>query len=230
MKYTPSALVSEFSGAQGSTVASHNRYGPYFRNRTIPVNPNTADQQTYRNVLKTASQAWRALTEAQRSAWEAAASILPRIDTLGRTYYMTGHQFFVSTCQAIKLYDATSAFPTVPSSVITPIDPTSIVPAAAAGAATFTVAFTASPIPATTKLVIEASAMQSPGVNYVGRSKLRIIQLIAAAGISPANIHAAYIAKMGALIAGKKVLVQAYEISSTGGRTNKLQALIAVAA
>lgn len=230
MKYTPSALVSEFSGAQGSTVASHNRFGPYFRNRTIPTNPNTAAQITYRNVLKTASQAWRNLTDAQRAAWSAAAALIPRIDPLGRVYYQSGHQFFVSTCQAIKLYSATAAFPTDPSTVITPVDPTSITPAAAAGAATFTVAYTATPVPAFTKLVIEATPMLSAGVNFVSRSKLRIVQIIAPAGASPADIKAAYVALFGTLVAGKKVLVRAYEISATGGRTNKLQSMIAVAA
>lgn len=128
MKYTPSALVSEFSGAQGSTVASHNRFGPYFRNRTIPVNPNTAAQVLVRNILKAASQNWKALTAAQRAAWGAAAALLPRLDSLGRTYYQTGHQFYVSTQLAIKQYDPVAAYSTDPSAVIVPVDLLSITP------------------------------------------------------------------------------------------------------
>lgn len=230
MKYTPSGLASEFSGSIGSTTAGHNRFGPYFRTRTIPTNPNTADQQTFRNVLKTASQAWKNLTEAQRSAWAATAATIQRIDSLGRVYYQTGHQFFVSTCQAIKLYDVTSAFPTIPSSVVTPIDPTSVAGSSSAAGGSFTVAFTATPIPATTKLVIEVSPMLSAGVNYVGRSLLRVLTLIAPAGVSPANIHAAFIARFGALLAGKKVMIRIYEVSSTGGRTNKISELHTIGA
>lgn len=230
MKYTPSPLLSELSGAAGSVVASHNRFGPYLRTRTIPVNPNTAAQQTYRNTLKSASQAWRLLTDGARNAWEAAAANLPRINELGATYYMTGHQFFVSTCQAIKLYDPASAFPSLPNTVITPVDLTSITPAAAAGAGTNTLTFAATPVPATTKLVIEATRQLSAGVTFVGRSNLRIVQIIAPAGASPANIAAAYVTLFGNLIAGKKIMYRAYEISSTGGRTNKLSAIITVAA
>jgi len=229
MKYTPSGLASEFSGSIGSTTAAHNRFGPYFRTRTIPTNPNTADQQTFRNVLKTASQAWKNLTEAQRSAWSEAAALIQRIDSLGRVYYQTGHQFFVSTCQAIKLYDSTSAFPTDPSTVVTPIDPTSFSATFTTGGATMDVVFADTPVPATTKLVIEATGLLSAGVNYVGRSKLRILQIFAAAQASPANIKAAYIARYGALTLGEKIGLRIYEISSTGGRTNKLSLITVIA-
>lgn len=230
MKYTPSALVSEFSGAQGSTVASHNRFGPYFRNRTIPTNPNTAAQITYRTILKTASQAWKNLSDAQRAAWSAAAAVLPRIDPLGRVYYQTGHQYFVSTCQAVKLYDSTAAFPTSPATIVTPVDLATFTPTAAETGSAFSVAFGASPVPALTKLVIACTQKLSPGVSYVSPSRLRIVQIFAPAQATPANIAAAYIAKFGAITAGKKVLVQAYEVSSSGGRSNKSQALITIGA
>jgi hypothetical protein len=122
VKYTPSALVSEFSGAQGSTVASHNRFGPYFRNRTVPVNPNTGPQVLVRNILKAASQGWRLLSANSRNAWEAAAALIPRVDSLGRTYFQTGHQFYVSTQLAVKQYDPTAAFTTDPTLILTPVD------------------------------------------------------------------------------------------------------------
>lgn len=230
MKYTPSALVSEFSGSQGSTVASRNRFGPYFRNRTLPVNPNSATQQIRRNVLKLASQAWRTLTDAQRSAWNEAAALIPLVDSLGRTYYQTGHEYFVSTCQAIRLYDAAGAFPTLPTSIVTPIDPASITPASSAGANTMTVAFTVTPLAALTKLIVEVTPMLSPGVNFVRRSLLQIVFTGAAATVSPANIFAAYTAVFGSLVAGKKVMIRIYAVTSTGGRSGKISVLHTIGA
>lgn len=120
MKYTPSALVSEFSGKQGSTVASHNRFGPYMRNRTIPVNTNTASQQNARNNLSSASKAWKALTAAQRAAWIAAATTILLYDRLGRPYTPTGFQYFVSCCRTIYVYDPTAALPTTPPTAAAP--------------------------------------------------------------------------------------------------------------
>lgn len=229
MKYTPSALVSEFSGAQGSTVASHNRFGPYFRNRTIPVNPQSAAQTTQRNVLKAASQAWRALSSAQRAAWTAAAALIPRIDPLGRTYFQSGHQFFVSTCIFIKLYDATSAFPTDPSTIITPTDLASATYTCNSGPAAFTVAYTATPLAAATKLLVKASNMVSAGVSFVTPSRRRVIFTSAAAAASPANILAAYNARWGTLVAGKHISCELRVLSSTGGYSNTNIQLITIA-
>lgn len=230
MKYTPSALVSEFSGAQGSTVASHNRFGPYFRNRTIPVNPNTALQVASRNLLKAASAAWRVLTDAQRAAWEAVAATIPRVDALGRTYYQDGHQYFVSTCIAVKTYLASAAFPTDPATIVTPVDLTSCVSTLAATIPTFNSVYTATPLAALTKIVLSASPQFSAGIQYVGLNRLRFVQISAAAAASPENGLAAYNALFGTLVAGKKVLIKHQVLSSTGGRSNPTLQLATVGA
>lgn len=120
MKYTPSALVSEFSGKQGSTVASHNRNGPYFRNRVIPVNRNSATQQTNRNNFSAGAKAWKSLTEAQRTAFRTAATTVVLIDRLGKPYTPTGEQYFLSVVRTIFVYDPTAASPTVPPSATAP--------------------------------------------------------------------------------------------------------------
>lgn len=118
MKYTPSALVSEFSGKQGSTVASHNRFGPYFRNRTIPVNPNTTSQQNARNNLSVATKGWSSMTDAQRASWNTAAQGVTLFDRLGRPYNPTGHQYYVSVNRTTYVYSGSSAaVVTVPTTV-----------------------------------------------------------------------------------------------------------------
>jgi hypothetical protein len=90
------------------------------------VNPNSAAQVLVRNILKVASQGWRLLSAAQRSAWEAAAALIPRLDSLGRTYFQTGQQFFVGTEQGVKQYSPTGTRVTDPSTVVTPTDLTSM--------------------------------------------------------------------------------------------------------
>lgn len=114
VKYTPSALVSEFSGKQGSTVASHNRFGPYFRNRVIPVNPNSLPQQNARNNLSAATKNWKNLTAAQRNDFNTAALSVTLYDRLGQPYTPTGHQYYVSVARTIYVYDSTAALPTAP--------------------------------------------------------------------------------------------------------------------
>lgn len=114
VKYTPSALVSEFSGKQGSTVASHNRFGPYFRNRTIPVNPNTTAQQNARNDLTVATKGWSALSAADVATWNTAALSVTLIDRLGRPYNPTGHQYYVSVNRTSYVYTGGTAAVTTP--------------------------------------------------------------------------------------------------------------------
>jgi len=120
VKFTPGAFIGEYSGKQGSTVASHNRNGPYLRNRAIPVNPNTTTQQNNRNNFSAATKAWAALSSTNKAAWTAAALNVNLFDRLGRAYTPTGHQYFVSCCRTIFVYDATAALPTVPPTAAAP--------------------------------------------------------------------------------------------------------------
>lgn len=70
MKFTPGAMVGDLSGSIGSTTASHNKFGSYFRSRVIPVNPNTGRQQTVRANFATLVNTWTTtLTPAQRIDW-----------------------------------------------------------------------------------------------------------------------------------------------------------------
>ena len=230
MKYTPSALVSEFSGAQGSTVASHNRFGPYFRNRTIPVNPNTADQQVERNNLAAYAAAWRGLTDAQRTAWNTAALGVTLYDRLGRAYNPTGQQYFISVNRTQFVYSGSATVQTALPSATPVTSPASITPDAVVGTNTFEVAYTATPLPASTKALIECTRQLSPGINFVSRSEYRSVFVTAAAAASPADIHAAYVAKFGAMVAGNKVFVRVTFIASDGRRSQPLSTSIIIAA
>ena len=95
MKYVPGPSHGQFSGSQGNTTASHNRFGSYLRNRTIPVNPNTAHQQLSRELTGQLASDYRDLTPAQRVGWAALGEQIVRLDGLGQPYTLTGIQAFV---------------------------------------------------------------------------------------------------------------------------------------
>lgn len=112
MKYVPSALIGQLSKSQGSTTASHNRFGSYFRNRVVPVNPQTAKQTTQRNDLQELSQQYRQLTEAQRLGWAALGLNMVRLDSQGQAYTLTGLQAYTSinrNRRLLGLADSSSA-------------------------------------------------------------------------------------------------------------------------
>lgn len=78
------------------------------------------------------------------------------------------------------------------------------------------IAYTATPLAAGTKLVVYATKQLSAGVNRPSSRAYKQITVTAAAAASPADILAAYTAIFGALIAGRKIFFKFVQISSTG--------------
>lgn len=108
MKYVPSALIGQLSKKQGSTVAAHNRFGSYFRNRVIPVNPRKTLQTFARGVLSGFASLYRALSASDRAAWIALGQSIVRSDSLGQPYTLTGLQAYVSVNRNIRVYGGTA--------------------------------------------------------------------------------------------------------------------------
>lgn len=95
MKFLP-LLGTDLSGSLGGITASHNRGGMYFRNRSIPVNPNSPRQIIVRNALSELVTAWNnILTAAQRSDWEDYAANVPVTDVLGQSRFLSGQQWYL---------------------------------------------------------------------------------------------------------------------------------------
>lgn len=105
-------MVGVLSRSAGSTTAARNRYGSYFRNRVMPTNPATPNQTEIRSNFGSISANWRALTEAQRAAWEAWAPNLTRTDTLGNPYTLNGQTAYISVQR--NLYTVGGAATTTP--------------------------------------------------------------------------------------------------------------------
>jgi len=89
-------FVAGASGSIGGTTYSHNRYGAYARQRSVPVNPNTSRQSYVRNLMATLTQYWNnTLTSTQRSQWANYAANVSVLNRLGKAVYLTGLNHFV---------------------------------------------------------------------------------------------------------------------------------------
>lgn len=94
MRYT-SSLTATASGKIGGAVASRNRYGQYFRRLAKPVNPATEPQRSIRAAFAQVSNAWRALTGAQRTGWTNYAAAVKVPDKKGQGQMnITGNAMF----------------------------------------------------------------------------------------------------------------------------------------
>lgn len=95
MKMTPS-LAGAYSGSVGGLTASHNKGGAYFRRRSVPTDPGSPFQVNVRSVLASLAEYWRnTLTAAERVAWDTYAANVSWIDTLGQTMFLSGINHFV---------------------------------------------------------------------------------------------------------------------------------------
>lgn len=95
MLIKPGPATSAMSGKQGGTVASRNRYGQYFRQFAMPVNPATDAQTAARARLTQASQGWRALSDAQRALWTDYANLTPVLNRVGDSIILSGQAMYV---------------------------------------------------------------------------------------------------------------------------------------
>ncbi len=94
MKMVP-IIAADMSGTLGGIVASHNRFGSYFRLHVIPTDPNTGRQQTVRTFFSTAVIAWGVLTSAQRTGWNVWAANTPFTDVIGNPIFLTGQNAYI---------------------------------------------------------------------------------------------------------------------------------------
>lgn len=90
------------------------------------------------------------------------------------------------------------------------------------------VAFTATPAAALTKVIIEATAQKSAGRQIPNPSWYRQIFVGSAATTSPANVLAGYNAKFGTLVSGKRIFFRAFVVGSTGLRSQPLETSVVV--
>ena len=195
------------SGSQAGTTSSRNRYGQYRRTRAIPVNPASAAQVTARNRVSVNAAAWRGLTDAQRAGWEALALLMQRSDSLGQSYTLNGFGAYCSVNNN-QLAAGNAVLSDAPA-LVAPSTVESVT--VTLTAASFSVAYTPTPLAAGQRVFVYASPQRSAGRSF--ESDYRLIHVSAAAAASPANVLAAYTARFGVPVVGNRVFlaVHVYE-------------------
>lgn len=98
-------LAGDVRKSIGAVTYSKNRFGPYVRARTAPVQPRTALQLARRDLLTQLSADYRTLTDPQRDGWNALGLEIVRTDSLGSTYNPTGLQVFVGVNLVRSTFD-----------------------------------------------------------------------------------------------------------------------------
>lgn len=212
--------VTDATGKIGGSVFGKGRAGHTVRNNAMPVKRFTNVQQQAKQQLSTLSQNWKGLTQAQRDSWNAAAPDFPR-QIWGNTYTPTGANLYVIMNQGLLL--ASSAIVTLPTDGAPPAALLTLT-LGTITTALLPIVFTPTPIGATEKIVIQATRPLSPGKTSIA-NEFRDLLVTAVSDTSPHAAGAAYIAKFGAPVVGKKIFIRAYVISTTSGiRSLPLQA------
>lgn len=189
------------SGSYAGTTHSRNRFGQYVRTRAIPVNPNSTFQSLVRSRLAASATAWRALTSAQRAAWESLSLLVTRSDSLGQSYTLNGFAAYVSVNN--NLAAAGDARVDDPPALTVPDAP--VLGAITLTAAAFSIAFTPTPLAAGQRMFTYVSPQRSAGRTF--EADLRLLQVGAAATASPVNALAAYTARFGLPVVGNRIFV-----------------------
>ena len=201
MKYI-GLLTSAASGKLGGIVASHNRGGSYFRHHVIPVQPRTPAQKLVRNQLAAFSSAFKSLTASQIQGWNALALTVTLKSKLGTTYNPTGQQLFVSCNKHLANVGVTTQLNVAPSIPSIPgVTTFTSTPVGSGSTVTgFGLAVTPN-LPATFAVQVRATAVQSNGRTFVGKSAYRNIWGVNPAPTQPTNatIFSAYVARFGPL-------------------------------
>lgn len=189
------------SGSYGGVTSSRNTFGQYVRTRATPVNPASSFQLAVRARMSGNAAAWKSLTALQREGWHSLGQFIQRTDSLGQVYVLNGFQAYclvnnnnlaagnavVSDAPAFDLPD--------PILTVTPTITT----------ASFSVAFTPTPLSASERIFISASQPRSAGRSF--ENDFRLISVSAAAGTSPSNILSAYQARFGSPVLASRIFV-----------------------
>lgn len=213
-KFKPGPMIGSASGSVGGQTFSHNRFGAYIRTRAIPVKVMSTPAMAAKSRLIEASQAWGALTDAQRAAWRAWAQSNPVTDSLGEKQELDGHAAYVKI--NTRLLFAGLAKLSTPPSAVAPAAMTSFSATFDIGSGTTVLTFAATPLGATKYLWLQAAQVSNPGILYAN-NLLRLCAIGSANEATGGDYQARVEARIGSLVAGKKLILFASVFDGSTG-------------
>lgn len=216
-----SALLESMRNKLNGSVASRNRYGNYWRNKTTPINRQTSYQVAVRAQFAANSSAWRSLTPAEREAWRAAAPDFPFTDVFGDQLFLSGNSLYLKLNQNLQNMGASTIDnPPQPVTVENP-DFTDLTASTSAVAVTV-----AAPTSANGVLMVYAAANVSPGKSFV-KNLYKYIGTITG-GATPVDITTQVQERFGALTTGTAVWVKILVGDNTTGQQGQPVQLSAI--
>lgn len=210
------AFMADARGKVAGSVFSKNRSGAYIRTKVTPTNPSTTSQSGARSRFTGFSQGWRGLTQDQRNAWRDATQNFPKTNQFGSIYYLSGSALYQSLNNTLQTVGGTPiSDPPLPQEVAALV---SISLTMAKGTPAASLVYSPTPVPADTAFMVFATQGVSAGIAYV-KNQYRLIEVLDAADVSPANILASYTTKFGTVPnAGLKVYVKVVPVNKVTGQ------------
>jgi hypothetical protein len=191
------------SGKRGLNVSQNGAFGQISRTLAIPSNPRTSAQMKVRANLSKVAAAWRALTEAQRVAWVAAAKEAKSNTRLGQNGPLSGFLLFSKINCTLAQFGQERVLVPPAQPEFPDLAPQNLVITNTGGAVALKLTCPTSPGENT---IVRASAPVSAGRETC--SDFRVLGTCPAATQGSADITTLYTARYGEPPAGKKVYVQ----------------------
>jgi hypothetical protein len=191
------------SGKRGLNVSQNGAFGQISRTLAIPTNPRTPSQMSVRSILSRVAARWRALQEAQRVAWIAAAKEARSNTRLGQNGPLSGFLLFSKINCTLAQFgqEQVTAPPAQPQ--FPDLAPQNLVITNTAGAIALKLTCPTSPGENT---IVRGSAPLSQGRETC--SDFRVLGTCPAPAQGSANITSLYTARYGEPPVGKKVYIQ----------------------
>jgi len=212
--FTPGAVIGQISGSIGGSTYSHNKGGPYIRNKAIPTTSTSEYALAIKSALSQVSQSWQGEDAATRIAWKEWAKTNPIVNALGQSRVLPGHVAYIklnATLLACGL-DPLVLPPILPA----PLPLTSLTVSADIGPGTFDISWTATPLAATDLLMVWAALVDSPGINHV-ENLYKLVAKSALAAASPLDIQTAVETRFGSASVGQVLHVRVAVVSNAVG-------------
>ena len=214
MKIKFGAIVVDGSGKLGGHVFTKTKAGNAMRTKTTPVNRRSTAQQGVKSKFTANAQAFRALTEAQIAAWNAAAQDFKVKNHFGDSVTLSGMALYQRlNSNIVKVGGTVIAGP--PLQVAVPSVDDLVI--ATCTTLVMTASFTPTPIGADEVIFWEATRPLSAGVSFV-QNEYRACGQVDPEGVSPAEIFSDYEAVFGAPIIGKRVWLRGTIVNNKTGQ------------
>jgi hypothetical protein len=214
------AFVTDIRGKVGGTIFSRNKGGAYAKNRVIPSNPQTSEQQAVRAVFGFISSSWRTLPAAFRSSWDSLANQLSFQNAVGDAVNISGlalYQKFNGNLNTLGQSLIAEPKP-LQGTTATAIIGVDIQKNVGGGIFLMDVSTEAlSDFITPTQLAVFATPPLSPGISNFDKY-LRLVEVVATPDFEgPIDLSVSYVQKYGEPAAGKLIGFAVLPINSDTG-------------